>query len=144
MTMPKRTADAHWHGSLQEGGGTIKLGSGSFEGPYSFSSRFEHGPGTNPEELLGAAEASCFTMALAAALSRVEHPPTSLDTTATVVLERSESGFRISKIALRIVGRVPDLAEEDFRAMADEAKRICPLSRALASTDITLDATLES
>jgi osmotically inducible protein OsmC len=144
MTMPKRTAEAHWHGSLQEGSGTIKLGSGSFEGPYSFTSRFENGPGTNPEELLGAAEAGCFTMALASALTRAEHPPTSLDTTATVVLERGESGFRISKIALRTVGQVPDMAEEDFQAMANEAKRICPLSRALASTDITLDATLES
>jgi osmotically inducible protein OsmC len=144
MTMPKRTAEAHWHGSLQDGSGTIKLGSGSFEGPYSFNSRFKDGPGTNPEELLGAAEAGCFTMALAAALSRADHPPTSLDTTATVVLERGESGFRIAKIALHTVGRVADLAEEDFRAMADDAKRTCPLSRALASTDITLDVTLES
>jgi lipoyl-dependent peroxiredoxin len=143
--MPKRTAEAHWHGSLQGGSGTVKLGSGAFEGPYSYSSRFEDGPGTNPEELLGAAHAGCFTMALAAALSRMDHPPTSIDTTAMVVLERSESGFRISKVALRTVARVPDVDEEDFQEIADQAKRTCPVSRALTTgTEITLDATLES
>jgi osmotically inducible protein OsmC len=143
--MPKRTAEAHWHGSLQEGSGTIKLGSGAFEGPYSYSSRFENGPGTNPEELLGAAHAGCFTMALSAGLSRAEHPPTSVDTTASVVLERGESGFRISRVVLRTVARVPELDEEDFQRIADEAKRTCPVSRALAfGTEITLDATLES
>jgi osmotically inducible protein OsmC len=143
--MPKRTAEAHWQGSLQEGRGTVKLGSGAFEGPYSYSSRFEDGPGTNPEELLGAAHAGCFTMALAAALSRMDHPPTSVDTTAMVVLERSESGFRISKVALRTVARVPDVDEEDFQEIADQAKRTCPISRALTTeTEITLHATLES
>jgi osmotically inducible protein OsmC len=142
--MPKRTAEAHWQGSLQEGRGTVKLGSGSFEGPYSYSSRFEQGTGTNPEELLGAAHAGCFSMALSAGLSRAEHPPTSVDTSASVYLERGESGFSITKIALRTVARVPELADEDFQRIAAEAKRTCPVSRALAGTEITLDAKLES
>jgi osmotically inducible protein OsmC len=141
--MPKRTAEAHWQGSLQEGKGTVKLGSGAFEGPYSYSSRFENGAGTNPEELLGAAHAGCFTMALSAALSRADHPPKSIDTTAFVNLERGESGFRITKIGLRTTARVDDIAEDDFLEIAQEAKRTCPVSRALAGTEITLDATLE-
>jgi osmotically inducible protein OsmC len=140
--MPKRTAEAHWEGSLLEGTGTLKLGSGAFEGQYSFSSRFEDGAGTNPEELLGAAHAGCFTMALAAALSRVETPPTSIDTSAKVYLERVESGYIISKIQLRTSARVPEIGEEDFLRLADEAKRNCPVSRALTGTQITLDAAL--
>jgi osmotically inducible protein OsmC len=142
--MPKRTAEAHWEGSLLEGTGTLKLGSGAFEGQYSFSSRFENGAGTNPEELLGAAHAACFTMALAAALSRAETPPTSIDTSAKVYLERVESGFTISKIQLRTSARVPEIGEEDFLRLADEAKRNCPVSRALAGTQVTLDAALLS
>ena len=140
--MPKRTAEAHWEGSLLEGTGTLKLGSGAFEGQYSYSSRFEDGAGTNPEELLGAAHAGCFTMALAAALSRAETPPTSIDTSARVYLERVESGYIISKIQLRTSARVPEIGEEDFLRLADEAKRNCPVSRALTGTQITLDAAL--
>src|ERR671925_551602 len=98
--MPVRSAEAVWEGDLQDGKGTLRLGSGAFDGQYSFSSRFEEGTGTNPEELIGAAHAGCFSMALTVGLERAGYSPTSVDTTARVHLERGESGFRIPRIEL--------------------------------------------
>ncbi|HET9732543.1 MAG TPA: OsmC family protein [Acidimicrobiales bacterium] len=140
--MPVRSAEAHWEGTLQEGSGRMALGSGAFEGRYSFASRFEEGPGTNPEELLGAAHAGCFTMALTAALTRAGHSPTRVDTTARVHIERGESGFSITKVELSTEAEVPGLGAEDFAREAETAKANCPVSRALAGTQITLQARL--
>jgi lipoyl-dependent peroxiredoxin len=140
--MPARTATARWEGGLQQGSGTMRLGSGAFEGAYSFSSRFEDGTGTNPEELIGAAHAACFSMALSAGLERAGTPATSVDTTATVHLERADDGFRIPRIELDTVAVVPGLDEAAFQEQAETAKTMCPVSRALAGTDIQLTAKL--
>jgi lipoyl-dependent peroxiredoxin len=120
----------------------MRLGSGAFEGAYSFSSRFEDGTGTNPEELIGAAHAGCFSMALSAGLERAGTPATSVDTTASVHLERAEDGFRISRIELDTVAVVPGIDEAAFQEQAETAKSGCPVSRALAGTDIRLTAKL--
>jgi osmotically inducible protein OsmC len=120
----------------------MRLGSGAFEGAYSFTSRFENGPGTNPEELLGAAHAGCFSMALSAGLSRAGHPPTRVHTTAEVHIERGEAGFGITRIDLRTEAEVPGIDDETFRREAESAKSGCPVSKALAATEITLDAKL--
>jgi lipoyl-dependent peroxiredoxin len=140
--MPARTATARWEGGLQQGAGTLRLGSGAFEGAYSFSSRFEDGTGTNPEELIGAAHAACFSMALSAGLERAGTPATSVDTTANVHLERVEDGFRIPRIELDTVAVVPGIDEAAFQEQAETAKTMCPVSRALAGTDIQLTAKL--
>ena len=143
--MPTRRADAHWEGSIRDGGGTVRLGSGAFEGQYSFTSRFENGTGTNPEELLGASHAGCFTMALSLALSQEGHPPDSIDTQASVRLDRDGEGFSITRIDLVTRARVPGIEQEAFDQAAKAAKAGCPLSKALASVpEINLDATLES
>ena len=142
--MPTRKADAHWEGSIRDGKGTVGLGSGAFEGPYSAQSRFEEGSGTNPEELLGAAHAGCFTMALSLVLSQAGNPPESLDTQAGVRIEREGDGFTITRIDLVTRARVPGIDEEAFRRAAQAAKDNCPVSKALASVpEINLDATLE-
>jgi lipoyl-dependent peroxiredoxin len=140
--MAVRTADAQWEGSLQEGTGTMRLGSGAFEGRYSFASRFEDGPGTNPEELIGAAHAGCFSMALSGGLSRAGHPPTRVHTTARVHIERGDAGFSITRVELQTEAEVPGLDEQAFREQAETAKATCPVSRALGGTEITLDAKL--
>ncbi|MGQ0804929.1 MAG: OsmC family protein [Actinomycetota bacterium] len=140
--MPERTATARWEGGLQQGKGTVRLGSGAFEGQYSFSSRFEEGTGTNPEELIGAAHAGCFSMALSAGLERAGHAPTSVETSARVHLEKAESGFRISRIDLNCTATVPGIDEAAFRDQAEAAKNNCPVSQALAGVDIQLDAHL--
>ena len=140
--MPVRTADAEWKGSLQEGSGTMRFGSGAFEGQYSFGSRFEEGKGTNPEELIGAAHAGCFSMALSGALTRAGHPPTSVRTTAKVHIEKRDAGFSITRIDLSTVGDVPGIDAETFQKEADGAKVNCPVSKALTGTEITLDAKL--
>ena len=137
-----RTSEARWTGDLKAGKGTVKLGSGSYEGPYSFVSRFENGKGTNPEELLGAAHAGCFPMALSAALSAKGKIPTSVTTTATVHLGKSGAGFAITGIDLVTRGVVPGLSEAEFKQMAEETKTGCIVSRALASVPMTLDAKL--
>jgi lipoyl-dependent peroxiredoxin len=142
--MPARTATARWDGGLQGGNGTMRLGSGAFEGRYSFSSRFEEGAGTNPEELIGAAHAGCFSMALSAGLERAGHAPTSIETTARVHLERAESGFRISRIELSTTADVPGIDAAAFGKQAQAAKANCPVSQALAGVDIELDARLAS
>lgn len=140
--MPARTATARWEGGLQQGQGSVRLGSGSFEGPYSFKSRFEDGAGTNPEELIGAAHAGCFSMALTVGLERAGYAPTSVETTATVHLERGEGGFRIPSIDLVTTATVPGIDDTAFQQQAEQAKANCPVSVALAGVDIHLDARL--
>lgn len=137
-----RTANARWEGDLRTGQGTIRLGSGAFEGPYSFGTRFESAPGTNPEELLGAAHAGCFSMALALGLTKAGKPPRSIETTANVRLEKSGEGFAITGIDLTTKASAPGLSAEDFQRLADDAKTNCIVSRALVAVPITLNATL--
>lgn len=139
--MPARIAEAVWQGTLQEGSGNLKLGSGAYDGPYTFQSRFEEGAGTNPEELLGAAEAGCFTMALGARLSRAGFTVNRIATTATVYLEKGESGFSVSRIDLVTEGDVSGIDEAGFRENAEEAKSTCIISRAL-NVPLTLNARL--
>lgn len=142
--MPTRTASARWEGGVPEGSGTMRFGSGAFEGAYSFRTRMEESPGTNPEELIGAAHAGCFSMQLSAGLGRAGHPPTSIDTDAAVHFEKEDAGWRITQVALRTRGVVPGIDEATFREHVDGAKATCPVSKALTGVDITVDATLES
>jgi osmotically inducible protein OsmC len=142
MFMPERKAQAVWQRGLKDGEGSVKLGSGVFEGPYSFKTRFEETPGTNPEELIAAAHAGCFSMALAAGLEKAGHKPERVETTATVHLAREGEGFRISRIDLHTTARIPGLDEMVFREQADNAKSNCPVSKALAAVPIHLDARL--
>lgn len=141
--MPTRTAQAEWKGNLAEGSGNLKVGSGAFDGPYSFKSRFEEGESaTNPEELLGAAHAGCFTMALAAQLSRERIVPTRIHTEAKVKLEKVGEAFTITRIDLETEAEVPGVDNEKFQKFANDAKQNCPLSKALAATEIHLTARL--
>lgn len=140
--MPTRNATAVWNGAIKEGNGTMKLGSGAFEGPYSFGSRFESASGTNPEELIGAAHAGCFSMALSGFLGRAGHSPERIETRAKVHIDKDGDGFTITKIELHTEVRVPGLDEGEFQSIATTAKEKCPVSRALAGTEITLDAEL--
>ena len=137
--MPIRTSSAEWKGTLKEGSGTMSLASGAFSGPYTFASRFESGKGTNPEELIGAAQAGCFSMFLAALLTDAGFPPTSVRTTAAVHLD---AGPTIARIALSTEASVPGIDEKAFLAHAEAAKRDCPVSKALAGPQITLSARL--
>ncbi len=130
--MAARTANALWEGSLREGRGQMSLGSGAFEGAYSFTSRFEEGEsGTNPEELVAAAHAGCFSMQLSGVLNKAGHEPESVETEATVHLDKGADGFSITRIELRTRGRVPNIDADEFRTHAETAKEICPVSRAL-------------
>lgn len=137
-----RESNARWEGDLRQGKGTMALGSGAFEGQYSFRSRFEDGTGTNPEELIGAAHAGCFSMAFSNMLAQAGHTPTSIRTTARVHLEPIEGKQTISRVELSCEGDVPGIEEETFHRIADEAKAGCPVSRALAAIEISLEATL--
>jgi osmotically inducible protein OsmC len=139
--MPQRKGSAEWTGGLKDGHGSVSLGSGAFEGSYSFGSRFEEGGGTNPEELIGAAHAACFSMALAAALEKAGFEPSRVSTTARVDLEMKD-GPRISTITLDTEADVPGIDAEEFRKQAEGAKANCPVSRALAGVDIRLEARL--
>ena len=142
--MPVRSADAVWEGSLQDGKGTMKMASGAYEGAYSFSSRFEEGTGTNPEELIAAAHAGCFSMAFAGGLGRAGHPPTQVRTTAQVHLDKKEGGgFRIARIHLVTEAEVPGIDEAAFQEAAETAKANCPVSQLVTGADVTLDATLK-
>jgi osmotically inducible protein OsmC len=141
--MPARHSTAKWTGSLKEGSGTMKFGGGAWEGSYSFPSRFEDGTGTNPEELLGAAHAGCFSMALSAGLGKAGFSPKSVETKATVHLNPVEGGFGITKIELETEAEVPDIDDAKFQEIADGAKKGCPVSKALAATEITLNAKLK-
>ncbi|HVF75069.1 MAG TPA: OsmC family protein [Acidimicrobiales bacterium] len=140
--MPVRSADARWEGSLQAGKGSMRLAGGAYEGPYSFSSRFEDGTGTNPEELIAAAHAGCFSMALSGGLGRAGHEPVSVQTTAKVHLEKGEAGFGIPRIELVTEAEVPGISEEEFQQAAETAKQNCPVSKLLAAAEITLEAKL--
>jgi osmotically inducible protein OsmC len=137
-----RNAEASWAGDLKSGRGNIRLGSGAFEGPYSFVSRFESGGGTNPEELLGAAHAGCFSMALSLALTLAGHVPTGVTTTATVHLSKVGAGFGITGIDLVTRGVVPGVSPADFQRLAEETKVNCIISKALAAVPMKLDAHL--
>ena len=140
--MPTRKAEAVWKGNLQDGDGTMAFGSGAFEGAYSFTSRFEEGTGTNPEELIGAAHAGCFSMALSGALERAGHTANSIDTSARVHLEPGDNGFRIARIDLTTTADVPGIDDAAFQEQAQTAKANCPVSKALTGVDIQLDARL--
>jgi lipoyl-dependent peroxiredoxin len=143
--MARRSADARWQGGIQSGGGTIALESGAFEGNYSFQSRFEEGPGTNPEELLAGSHAGCFTMAFTLALERAGHSPESVETTASAQLLKDDGGFAIKRIDLTTRARVPGIEDAEFQELAKAAKEGCPISKALAAVEtIELDAKLES
>ena len=140
--MPERTAQAHWEGPVKEGHGRITVESGAVAADYSFGARFEHQAGTNPEELLGAAHAGCFTMALALGLTEAGHAPSRIDTTARVAIEKGSSGFAIPHIALHVEAAVPGLEPAVFDRLAQSAKENCPVSKALTGTDIDLEAKL--
>jgi osmotically inducible protein OsmC len=137
-----RTSKAQWNGSLKEGSGTVALGSGAFEGAYSFPSRFENGTGTNPEELIAAAHAGCFSMALSAGLGKAGITATRVSTEARVHLEKVGDGFSITRIDLVTEAEVPGIDDATFQEHAQGAKKGCPVSRALSAVEITLDAKL--
>ena len=142
--MPTRKAEATWQGNLKEGRGTMRVDSGAFEGKYSFRTRFEEEPGTNPEELIGAAHAGCFSMALSNILAEAGHTPDRVQTTAQVHLETTDDGPAITRIDLHTEAGVPGLDEQAFQEHAEAAKQGCPVSKVLAGAEISLDATLTS
>lgn len=140
--MPTRNADARWEGSLSDGKGTMRSASGAVDGAFSASSRFEDGSGTNPEELLAAAHAGCYSMALANELGKEGHVPDSVETTAKVHLEKGDGGFSIPRIDLVTTAVVADLDDAAFQEIAQATSQACPVSKVLAGAEITLDATL--
>ena len=137
--MAVRKSTANWQGTLRDGKGKMKVGSGAYEGAYTYVSRFEEGPGTNPEELIGAAHAGCFSMFLSSVLTKAGFPPIQINTTATVFLE---AGPTISRIILDTEAEVPNLNQAAFEEYANEAKTKCPVSKALAAVEIVLNAQL--
>ena len=140
----KRKSEAVWEGSVVEGKGSVKLGSGAFEGGYSFNSRFgDDTKITNPEELIAAAHAGCFSMALSATLGRAGFTPTKIETTATVKLEKQGEAFVIPNIDLETEAEIPNISEEEFQNLAKTAKENCPVSKVLAGAEISLKATLK-
>jgi lipoyl-dependent peroxiredoxin len=142
--MATRHADASWNGTLTEGSGTMEFGGGAFSGAYSAKSRFEEGEGTNPEELIAAAHAGCFSMALSLGLEQAGHPSESVQTTADVHLTPADGGFEISRIDLHTRASVPGIDPEEFQRVAEATKQGCPVSKALAAVpEINLDASLE-
>jgi lipoyl-dependent peroxiredoxin len=140
--MATRHAEATWEGELHQGKGMMKLGDGFLQGEFSFGTRMQEEPGTNPEELIGAAHAGCFSMALAAALGKAGHAPQRIHTKADVHLDKVGEGFKITKVRLRTEAAVPGLDEAKFRQHAEAAKKNCPVSQALAGTNIELEARL--
>ena len=141
--MITRKSEAEWSGGLKDGVGRIKFGSGSFEGPYNFSSRFEGGAATNPEELLAASHAGCFSMAFSLFLGMANFTATRIHTTASVKLEQVGGGFDITHIHLVMDAEIPGITEGQFQELAKQAKENCPISKALASVPIDLTATLK-
>jgi osmotically inducible protein OsmC len=137
--MAVRTSSAEWKGTLRDGAGTVKLASGAYEGPYTYTSRFESGAGTNPEELVGAAHAGCFSMFLASLITKEGFTPVRIATTASVHLG---AGPTITLVELKTEAEVPGLTEEKFQALAEAAKKGCPVSKALTGPEIRLQATL--
>ena len=141
--MPTRNADAEWSGGIMDGKGTMRLGSGAFEGAYSFKTRMEEGAGTNPEELIGAAHAGCFSMALSAALGKAGFEPRSIRTKAAVRFDKEGEGFAITSINLTTEAEIPGIDDAKFQEIAKAAKEGCPVSKALAGTEIKLQASLK-
>jgi|SRR5271157_1732268 osmotically inducible protein OsmC len=140
--MPIRTGEALWKGTLSKGSGEIKTGTGTVKAAYSFSSRFESGPGTNPEELIGAAHAGCFSMAFAGILEQAGFAPVTIKTVAHVAIEKDGQGFSITSIRLVTEAVVPQISASLFSEKAEAAKAGCPVSKALAGTSITVQARL--
>lgn len=141
--MQKRQASAVWNGTLREGNGTMSVPSGVLhDAAYTFGTRFESAPGTNPEELIGAAHAGCFSMAFAGKLVAAGHPPERIATTATVTLEKTDAGQTVTAVHLQTKARVPGMSADDFAAQAEVARQTCPISR-LLNANITLEAALE-
>ena len=136
--MPTRHAEATWTGDLKGGNGSYKGKSGAISGNYSFGTRFENAPGTNPEELIGAAHAACFSMALAAGLGKAGHQPKRVHTTADVTIDKVGEGFKITRILLKTEGQVPGIDEKTFKEFAEKTKTGCPVSQALSATPIEL------
>lgn len=141
--MTVRKANARWQGDLKSGKGHMAFGSGAWEGQYSFSSRFESGTGSNPEELIAAAHAGCFSMALSNILAEAGHKPESVETHAKVHLEMGDDGPSIPRIELVTEAVVPGIDEDEFHQHAEAAKKGCPVSKVLAGAEISLNATLK-
>lgn len=142
--MPTRSASATWNGDLKSGNGSFKGSSGAIEGKYSFGTRFEGSPGTNPEELIGAAHAACYSMALSAGLGKAGFNPQRVSTTADVTIDKVDAGFKITKIKLTCEASVPGVDAAKFKEIADATKTGCPVSGALSAVPIELDARLAS
>jgi len=143
--MPTRSGSAVWKGDLQGGEGNLTVGDGVFEGAYTFKSRFEEGEGTNPEELIAAAHAACFAMAFSNILATNGHTPEEVNASARVSLQEVDGAPTIARIALKVDGKVPGIDESTYQDLAEQAKKDCPVSRALASVpEINLEATLKS
>jgi lipoyl-dependent peroxiredoxin len=142
--MPKRTAEAEWDGALQDGKGHMAFGGGAFEGQFSFGSRFEEGEGTNPEELIAAAHAGCFSMQLSGVLGQAGYTPDSVKTTAVVSLDKDEGGFTITRSDLTSEVKLDGIDDAEFQQHAEKAKEVCPVSRALGAIEIGLEARLAS
>ena len=140
--MITRRSEAEWRGGLKDGAGKIKFGSGAYEGPYNFSSRFEGGAATNPEELMAASHAGCFSMAFSLFLGMADFTATRIHTTAAVMLEQVGGGFDITHIQLTMEAEIPGITNDQFQELAKQAKENCPISKALASVPIDLIATL--
>jgi osmotically inducible protein OsmC len=140
--MIKRKSNAVWQGNLKDGKGEVALGSGAFEGPYSFTSRFEEGKGTNPEELIAAAHAGCFSMALSADLSNAGFTVDEVKTEAVISMDQVDGGFKILSSKLITTAKVPGISEDEFMKFAEGAKQNCPVSKALGAIELQLDATL--
>ena len=140
--MIKRKSNAVWQGDLKDGKGSVSLGSGAFSGQYSFSSRFEEGVGTNPEELIAAAHAGCFSMALSAGLSKAGYGVDEIATEAVVMMEKTDAGFVISGVKLSTRAKVQDITPDEFQKFANDAKQTCPVSQALAAVKVDLEAAL--
>ena len=140
--MLTRSAKAEWHGPLREGHGHMAFGNGAYDGEYSFGSRFENGAGTNPEELIAAAHAGCFSMQLSGLLSKDGHPPRRISTTARVKLDVGQQGADITSIELVTEGEVPGIDAATFAKTAEMAKDICPVSKALKAVKMSVKATL--
>ena len=139
--MPVRSADAVWEGDVPSGKGTMRFGGGAFEGQYSFSSRFEEGAGTNPEELIAAAHAGCYSMFVSGVLAKAGFTPTKVETTAKVKLDRVDDAWTVTNSTLVCQAQVPGIDEAAFQEAAETAKKNCPISR-LLNTEISLDAKL--
>ncbi|GAC1403141.1 MAG: OsmC family protein [Vulcanimicrobiaceae bacterium] len=140
--MPSRHATAHWDGDLKTGSGRVAVDSGAVDAQYSAGSRFESAKGTNPEELLGASHAGCFTMMLTALLTGAGKPPTTIDTKATVTIDAIPGGFKITQIVLDTTAAIAGMSDDEFQKVAEEAKAKCPVSVALSAVPTTLKATL--